>query len=614
MLISCGEKKKEEQSGKTPPSKGPAKAVTANDRFDEVVKVEKTIATLSPLVSKLASSAKNLLVPDSATAKLFTESVTVRDLGPSTQAQAAEVSLPLTITEWGVTTNASTLTEVGIWRPLFSKMAFFEVATFKIVSGSFVDGDANRFQTHTAFAGSGRGKDGLLYGLTGAVDLGWLRTGEEWKIASWATVSLRASSTEEPFFRDVLAEAIPSSTQLDLATRSVHERYISEVFKTGGTTFTYPKDYWIYVTTWDTLDQHPSIAVVDLDRDGWDDFYVTARWGRNQFWHNRGDGTFEEIAGKLGIDLDGMCNAAVFADFDNDGDDDLFVGRSIERSRYFRNEGGRFVDASTTHIAIDLPHWTSAVSCADYNGDGLLDVYLSTYRLPITRPRELLSREFLTPEQQVEWKKRRIADHPVFRLTGPPNVLLVNRGDGRFELAPEAKEVEAWLSAFQGTWSDFDNDGDPDLFIANDWAPDNVFRNDVGEDGKRRFVDVTTEVAGDQLQGFGMGVSLGDYDNDRNLDLFLTYMFSKAGSRITQSFEGLEKRMYEGAQGNKLFRGGGGKFELVSGLHPPALKVAKSGWSWGGQFADLDHNGFLDLYVANGYYTAPSESATEVDL
>jgi hypothetical protein len=111
-----------------------------------------------------------------------------------------------------------------------------------------------------------------------------------------------------------------------------------------------------------------------------------------------------------------------------------------------------------------------------------------------------------------------------------------------------------------------------------------------------------------------MGVSLGDYDNDRNLDLFLTYMFSKAGSRITQSFEGLEKRMYEGAQGNKLFRGGGGKFELVSGLHPPALKVAKSGWSWGGQFADLDHNGFLDLYVANGYYTAPSESATEVDL
>jgi hypothetical protein len=139
--------------------------------------------------------------------------------------------------------------------------------------------------------------------------------------------------------------------------------------------------------------------------------------------------------------------------------------------------------------------------------------------------------------------------------------------------------------------------------VANDYAPDYVFRNEEG-----RLVDVTNEVAGNELEGFGMGVSLGDYNNDGFLDPYFTYMYSKAGSRITKMFDGLEERMYEGVKGNKLLRNTGSKFQPVN------CEVSQAGWSWGGQFADFDNDGFLDLYVANGLYTPPSGTETEVDL
>ena len=152
-------------------------------------------------------------------------------------------------------------------------------------------------------------------------------------------------------------------------------------------------------------------------------------------------------------------------------------------------------------------------------------------------------------------------------------------------------------------------DLDAAIAFANDYAPDYVFRNDGG-----KLVDVTHDVAGDELQGFGMGVSLGDYDNDGRQDPFFTYMFSKAGSRVTGMLSGLEKRMYEGVAGNKLLRNTPERFVNVTGEGEGRMEVAKTGWSWGGQFTDLDNDGFLDLYVANGFYTPPGETATEVDL
>jgi hypothetical protein len=114
--------------------------------------------------------------------------------------------------------------------------------------------------------------------------------------------------------------------------------------------------------------------------------------------------------------------------------------------------------------------------------------------------------------------------------------------------------------------------------------------------------------------GFGMGVTWGDYDNDGRHDLYVSNMYSKAGLRITRQVDGLDERIRQLSEGNYLYRNLGEAMQLVSGLSPPALSVTRAGWSWGGQFVDVNNDSFLDLYVPNGYYTAPEEFGTDVDL
>ena len=111
-----------------------------------------------------------------------------------------------------------------------------------------------------------------------------------------------------------------------------------------------------------------------------------------------------------------------------------------------------------------------------------------------------------------------------------------------------------------------------------------------------------------------MGVSWGDYDNDGSRDLYVSNMYSKAGLRITDQIHGIDRRIQQLSQGNHLYRRQPAKFDLVSGLTPPALAVSRAGWSWGGQFVDVNNDSFLDLYVPNGYYTAPEEFSSTVDL
>ena len=173
------------------------------------------------------------------------------------------------------------------------------------------------------------------------------------------------------------------------------------------------------------------------------------------------------MAAKWGLDFDGFCSSAVFADFDNDGDCDLFLGRTLKPSLYLVNEGGRFVDRTAELLDQPLPMLVSSVSAADYNGDGLLDVYLSTYAAhlqrhneedPDRRDDERLLSEYL-PDEEAR-KLRRLSDHSgvnrYLKNTGPPNLLLVNCGGGRFRVAPENDQVALWRHTFQASWCDFD--------------------------------------------------------------------------------------------------------------------------------------------------------------
>lgn len=590
-LSSCGEEPAEPTTG------GKGKKISADEAYRKMIRTEEVVAELVEPVNRLKKALANLeIVPD---ARLFAEGAQVVELA---QVQETEGELPgVQVGEFGRGKEVELGKDLEIWSSLFDRVTGFKNVGLGTLKGEF--GKEGGFYSKLKVSLGGITKEGKTGSWKGKIGVDWIKEGDDWLISRMEPLELRERIIATPLFGEVLDRVLTSPEDLQKARQSVHERYIREVFFTGETKFAYPRHYWNYIATWDSLDQHTSVAVVDVDDDGRDDFYVTARWGRNQLWRNRGDGTFEDIASRVGLDLDGVCNCSLFADFDNDGDKDVLIGRSLERARYFMNVDGVFHDRTEEKVEGLLPYWTSAISSADVNGDGLLDLYLATYRLPISRPRNVLAKEFLSPAEQEEWKRRRVEDHPVFRLTGPPNLLLINQGDGRFVPAPKAGGADLWLSSFQGTWSDYDNDGDPDLFVANDYAPDHVFRNDGG-----RLVDVTREVAGDQLQGFGMGVTLGDFDNDGWLDPYFTYMYSKAGNRITSMFQGLERRMYEGVKGNKLLRNTG------SGFEPVDHQVAQAGWSWGGQFADFDNDGFLDLYVANGLYTPPPGTQTEVDL
>src|SRR5262249_45055650 len=188
------------------------------------------------------------------------------------------------------------------------------------------------------------------------------------------------------------------------------------------------------------LDRHPGIAVVDLDRDGFDDFYVMVPEGKNMFFRNRGDGTFEEIAAKLGLDFDGFTSSAIFADFNNDGYIDVFIGRTLKPSIYLVNENGRFVDRSKDLVSGPLPHLVSSVTAMDYNNDGLLDLYVATYAARMTFMHQASIPQVFSkylPEADVKELGRLLKSKDtdwVRNFPGPPNVLLKNLGGGKFEV------------------------------------------------------------------------------------------------------------------------------------------------------------------------------------
>jgi hypothetical protein len=254
--------------------------------------------------------------------------------------------------------------EREIWKALFERVWRLEKVSFGTLEGAF--GKSGDFHTKLKVTLRGTTAEGKLGAWNGKLGIWWVKREGEWLIRLIENLELKEMVCEKPFFSDVLGRVLRSPEDLERAQHSVHDQYVRDVFFTGETKFSYPRHYWNYIATWDSLDQHTSVSVVDFDEDGWDDFYVTARWGRNQLWRNRGDGTFEEVAQKVGLDLDGVCNCSLFADFDNDGDKDVFIGRSLERGRFFINVGGVFVDRTEENVIGGMPYWTSAMSSADY--------------------------------------------------------------------------------------------------------------------------------------------------------------------------------------------------------------------------------------------------------
>ena len=589
-----------------------ANAVVAVDAWErrvtekstqELVRSEELLLDLQDAVAKVELSLLNLQLPDRHSLNLFAPAVELVELGPPDQEPSGVFGRQV----WSPNDAAIEVDrdQLRIWRRLLDRVEFVDHAQISLVRGRFGEGASDSWTSDASVELLARMQDGSWAGVKAAVVIDWKIEDEHWRVTSWRTTSFSTTRAAVPLFEDVLRSAIPRLDERREAAVSPHERLIVDYATSRGEIK--PHEQFQYMSA----DRHPGLSVVDIDDDGFDDLYVMLRWGRNQLWRNLGNGQFEEQAASWGLDVEDHTSSAIFADFDNDGDVDAFLGRTLARSLYLRNEDGRFVDRSADLVKSALPFFASSVAAADFDDNGLLDLYVSTYAFEAVARllSDRLEGSFFSEEE--ERRLRKLGSRPdrfLLDAFGPQNILLRNVGDGRFELATDVPELFVNRNSYQATWADYDLDGDPDLYLANDYAPNNLFRNDGG-----RFVDVTDET-GTADVGFGMGVAWGDYDGDGRQDLYVTNMYSKAGQRVTGAFEEVDGRFVRAASGNSLFRQRESTFERVSGTESLELQVTKAGWAWSGQFVDVENDGDLDLLSLSGNYTPPREIALSGDL
>lgn len=585
---------------------------------------EETYLVLSRKMDALSRGLLDLGLPGPGedAKEVFAPSVSVIDLGPP-PAVSTRTMPAFELQEWPVSRSPVQVSSVDLWRPLLDQVSFFEYARVYLLGGNHPGRNMYQYESDARFEAVARMNSGEWRSFFGKIKLHWERlktdggTGK-WQIRSWKTEKMEFNVSPERLFAEVLDTAVKPPQDVQKLRRSLHYEATVKFYAEGMKEMPHP--YFAPIS----VNQKEGIAVADVNGDGLDDIYITVRLGKNMLLINHGDGTFTEEASSYGLDLPGHTTCAIFADFDNDGDLDVVLGRSLLRTSYIENKGGWFYQHP---IPKYMPMAVISMSAADYNNDGLLDIYLCTYRPAApsgsgggyARAAKEADfdwpDEFFSPEMAAEFR-RRVAEHrqrhgvTVLDQIGPPNVLLVNRGGGRFEPAPENSTVGVWRNSLQATWCDYNEDGRPDLYVPHDWGLNMLFRND----GPAGFTEVTAEI-GLTCYGFSMGASFADYDHDGLEDLYVSNMYSEAGRRITARIPGLNPMFADSAYGNFLYRRmPNGRFKQVAGLEPPAMTVKRIGWSWGGCFADFDNDSYPDLYVMSGYFTAPKELASGIDL
>ncbi len=326
-------------------------------------------------------------------------------------------------------------------------------------------------------------------------------------------------------------------------------------------------------------------AAGDFDSDGWIDLFVTSS-DRNFLYLNDRKGAFRDASEETGVRTIATGTAPLIFDFDNDGDEDIFissVGQQILLENTFKQTGKlAFSDVSVESGVNQGSIGFSAVT-GDVNGDGFLDVYVTSYN----------RYGQITPDS---W----------FRATnGTPNLLFMNQGNGTFLEKAAEWGVDDRRWSYAAEFADVNGDGKIDLYVANDFGEKAMLINKGG-----KFVD-EAKARGVEDPGNGMGVSFGDYNNDGLLDLHATNMSSTAGNRIiTRLFPSasVKDNVYKKlAAGNNLFENtGDGKFRDVTS----EVGGFSGGWAWGGGFIDFDNDGWEDIYTPNGFISGKSMKDT----
>jgi hypothetical protein len=318
-----------------------------------------------------------------------------------------------------------------------------------------------------------------------------------------------------------------------------------------------------------------AVSIVDFDRDGWPDIYVTNSCDgcKNALYRNLGDGTFHDVAAELGIaDVNqpgtGVSMGAVWGDYDNDGYEDLLLIK-WGRPELFHNDHGHGFTRVTEQAG--LPPWINANTAVwfDYDGDGLLDLFIGGYYS------EDIDLWHLTTT-------RIMPESFEYANNGGRKYLFHNLGDGRFEEVSEQAGIRSRRWALAAGAADLRGSGHPDLFIANDYGVSELFFNDG-----RKFHDVSERTGVGFAPKSGMSVGFGDIFNQGRYAIYISNI-SEDGILIQGNNLWVP---VEGTSGDTL------KYENLAG----DFGVELGGWSFGGQFGDLNNDGTLDLFLTNGY-------------
>lgn len=395
-----------------------------------------------------------------------------------------------------------------------------------------------------------------------------------WLIDQWNFLQEFVNTTPTPLFQDVTVQALGQND-------SYQRQLIRGV------------DHWRTVLDGASgIDVYGNngIAAGDFDNDGLDELYVCQPSGLpNRLYRNRGDGTFEDATEKSGLGVLDATACAIFADFENKGLQDLLVV-CASGPLLFLNQGNGEFQLKRDAFAFAKPAqgtFTHA-AVADYDHDGRLDIYFCLY-------------SYYLGLDQYHYPS------PYFDArNGPPNFLFHNDGDATFSDHTDAAALNAENDrfSFACAWGDINSNGWPDLYVANDFGRSNLYRNR----GDGTF-EAISEAAGVNDPGAGMSACWADLDNDGQQDIYVSNMWSAAGQRVSeqQIFHASEppeiQSLYRRhARGNSLYKNSGNlHFKNVS-----AQSGAEMGrWAWSSDTWDFDHDGYSDLYVANGYISGP---------
>jgi Flp pilus assembly protein TadD/peroxiredoxin len=462
-------------------------------------------------------------------------------------------------------------------RRLVEELQEVTVAEFLVTS---IEGsrDSGLVHTDVRYDIVGVGKTAWRVEHVGAWRMGWRPGRSGWRVVEWTATSDLMSRVSSPVFTEVTEAALGSN---DSFRRQLN---------TG-------LDAWMgtldSVLTRDSNGHH-GVSVGDADGDGLEDLYVAQPAGLpNRLFRARGDSTFEDVTERAGLGVLDDTAQSLFADVDNDGDQDLVLATGTRPLLFVNDGAGRFSSvANAFQFQRPLQGVLTSITMADYDRDGFLDLYLCVYAYFFGAGEDKAG----TPMPYHDARN------------GPPGVLFRNDGRGRFiDVTKESGLDEANdRYHFAAAWADYNGDGWPDLLVANDFGAKNLYRNRGLSNGRVTFEDVATD-AGLLDYGAGMSATFLDYDNDGLLDIYTGNMWSASGLRVTSSpafmpdappeIRALYRRH---ARGNSLLRNrGDGRFEEKT----IEARAEMGRWAWSSDALDFDSDGWEDLYVVNGMLT-----------